>query len=544
MIARATTCSALISKESPNAGTYGRVVSRLVGISLHQCADLLLVTTTLGKPCKLSLSATTSLLQLTSGRNGWTVLALDPCSFQVVNTQEAFCGDAVATESLAGYLDITDSLRRIPGHNRSLAPYSLLSSNGSESDEESNEPLDQFDGDLSEDNDQEAVEGGAPPQLADSNATTLEPADHPLHSSSDEHSQVEGDETTEIESGDDATAANLIRLEDQVVEDEEPSPDWSDSNMPGEYHSSDFYESELSADGAKKVKLHHPGMLPAWQFPVLSSKAPIVPTLHLSASHLRLFDASRPHEASVYCSEPLSFQWPIYYANNPDIDRLNLSQYVPELGIVVIGTQIGRVAICSLTRKGFNGPFGLRVDWILPLESQEKKRQRPLTHLLGIAVGPVQGHQQEPGSSSSSETNEDMETDPWLQDRAGEDGVSISFDPEVIKLGKNCDLASLNVIGPKPILPRINPRDKTTTPKRTERKRTPPVIVNQSWPARSEINAIVHSEPWRGLEYSRRYRLMLTYYDQTIMTYELSKMAPLVGDPAMGRQNWRNRDEF
>jgi CRT10 len=371
--------------------------------------------------------------------------------------------------------------------------------------------------------------------------------DHHVHSSSDEQSQPEDGDPDEVGSGDEIVTDELIRLDNQLVGDEDQLPNWPDFSMPGGYDSSDVYEFQNGPGGTKKVKLHHSGTLPAFPQPIPGSHGPIIPTLHLSASHLRLFNANCPREASLYCSDLLSFQWPIYYATHPGIDRLNLTQYIPQLGIVVIGTQVGRVAVCSLTRRGLNGPFGLRVDWILPLESQEKKRERPLTHLLGIAVGPVQGHELSRSSSISDDDDELEET--WMQDRIDKDGVSITFDPQIIKLGQN---TTSNISGaPKHHVPYRPSQTKTRDSRvfsgtKPTRKRTPPVIVKQAWPSRSEVAeaSAVDEERWRGLEYSRRCRLMLTYFDQTIMTYELSRCAPFVGDPAMGRPNWRNRDEF
>jgi len=81
-----------------------------------------------------------------------------------------------------------------------------------------------------------------------------------------------------------------------------------------------------------------------------------------------------------------------------NFDRLNMSVQVPELGIVIIASQIGRVAVLSLnTRKTFKGSKrarynAFRVDWFLPFKSQEDELLRPIAApLLGIAVSPIQG---------------------------------------------------------------------------------------------------------------------------------------------------------
>ncbi|KAI4231523.1 MAG: hypothetical protein LQ349_005561 [Xanthoria aureola] len=83
------------------------------------------------------------------------------------------------------------------------------------------------------------------------------------------------------------------------------------------------------------------------------------------------------------------------------LQRLNMVHQVPELNLVIIGDQMGRVAVLSITRRkaqtgyGTLDDFGFRVEAFLPPKSQEDQGQRPRTDLLGVAVGPVQGHEQQ-----------------------------------------------------------------------------------------------------------------------------------------------------
>ncbi|KAL8910432.1 MAG: hypothetical protein Q9171_004270 [Xanthocarpia ochracea] len=90
------------------------------------------------------------------------------------------------------------------------------------------------------------------------------------------------------------------------------------------------------------------------------------------------------------------------------LQRLNTVHHVPELGIVIIGDQMGRVAILTITRRPCNAnndkdksgsasldDVGFRVEGFLPFTAQEDAGQRPKTDLLGVAVGPVQGHERE-----------------------------------------------------------------------------------------------------------------------------------------------------
>ncbi|KAF7514360.1 hypothetical protein GJ744_000130 [Endocarpon pusillum] len=477
--------------------------------------------------------------------SGWTVLALDPSSFQVVDTQEELCGAAAEYDNSSGCFNITQSLHRVPGHDRSFAAGSAVSpttSDDSISDsdligilDDDNASSDYYDEEEEEDIFQDIIAGGISFHIEASNSIGPGSMDPDSQSNTDEYSHGEDDGSTETESEseDGMVSGSLMRIDSQL--------------------------SQVNPDGAEKVKMHHSGMLPAFQPPLHKPKSPMIPTLHLSASHLRLFDASNPGEALIYCSEPLSFQWPMYHATRPEIDRLNLMQYIPELGIVVIGTQIGRVAVCTLTKKGTKGSFCLRVDWILPFESQEKSRERPLTHLVGIAVGPVQGHHiSRPssvcGDGDDGDDGDDME-DSWLRDRIDEDGVSTTFDPEVIRIRRDSssststidDLRNSNNNHIRPS--RTETRQTAAAAKANKRRRSPPLdwrSVKQAWPSRSETTEAnpIKDESWRGIDYSRRHRLMLTYYDQTVMTYELSRGRPFVGDPVLARPNWRNREGY
>ena len=64
---------------------------------------------------------------------------------------------------------------------------------------------------------------------------------------------------------------------------------------------------------------------------------------------------------------------------------------IPELGLVLIGNQVGRVGILSMTRWEEQKQSGYRIEAILPLKEEEERGIRPRKALLGMAVGPVQG---------------------------------------------------------------------------------------------------------------------------------------------------------
>lgn len=89
------------------------------------------------------------------------------------------------------------------------------------------------------------------------------------------------------------------------------------------------------------------------------------------------------------------------------IERLNMSAYIPSIGVVVLASQKGRVLILSLTKLSRNAEFPsvkylktkcppntvytMRIERILPFASQEAEGLRPFQPLAGIATGPMQG---------------------------------------------------------------------------------------------------------------------------------------------------------
>ena len=109
---------------------------------------------------------------------------------------------------------------------------------------------------------------------------------------------------------------------------------------------------------------------------------------------------------AVLCSNALQQKLPPGIQHLRRIERLNMIHQIPELGVVVIGNQIGRVGLLTLTtwrptekgrRKLSRVPdvkvhAGFKISAILPRQSQEGRNMRPETPLLGMAVSPIQGH--------------------------------------------------------------------------------------------------------------------------------------------------------
>jgi hypothetical protein len=77
--------------------------------------------------------------------------------------------------------------------------------------------------------------------------------------------------------------------------------------------------------------------------------------------------------------------------------RLNMVVHVPELSLVIIGSPIGRVLLVTPTRlvkpiEKLAGVLhhGLRIEWVLPRQSDEQVFRVSKRPLHGMAVGPVQ----------------------------------------------------------------------------------------------------------------------------------------------------------
>ena len=168
-------------------------------------------------------------------------------------------------------------------------------------------------------------------------------------------------------------------------------------------------------------------------------RSPRFAVLHTSESDIR-FLRNPMEDQTIALFKPLHQNLPPSLQGLDEFGRLNMLAQIPELGIVAVATQTGRVALLTLTQIASNKHLAFRLDAILPFHSQESQGHRPNKPLLGLAVGPIQGRELMLGSDESGSLN-------------GND----------------------------------------------------------------------RGESWRGVESSRRYRLMLTYYDHTILSYELER---------------------
>lgn len=142
------------------------------------------------------------------------------------------------------------------------------------------------------------------------------------------------------------------------------------------------------------------------------------PILQLSFKDTYLYQPAPSGKAWDHLPMPSTrrlFQQEVSAAFEPGcykFGRINMYAQIPSLGVVIIATQKGRVAVLSLTQtvtymldyekaktndsalerlQMEKRVFGYRVDHILPLSSQEEAGHRPKAGIHGIAVGPIQG---------------------------------------------------------------------------------------------------------------------------------------------------------
>ncbi|KAL4872081.1 hypothetical protein BDV12DRAFT_6038 [Aspergillus spectabilis] len=224
------------------------------------------------------------------------------------------------------------------------------------------------------------------------------------------------------------------------------------------------------------------------------------PILHFSHTDIRLIPNPFATTPSVVCGSPLlqRFARPIVSIRN--FDRFNMVKYIPEHGIVVAVSQKGRAAVIALTESRSTG-HSFRVDWIVPLESQEKYGERPLVPLLGMSISPMQGFEIPPDV-------------PYIpRDPEGEVEADINS-----LLFQYKDSNATRTQGSPPSSS-SNEQDPTTVLQKPKQNSEPERLTLPEYHARA-TRAYQPAESWRGWNPSRRYRLLLIYADHTVMSYE------------------------
>jgi CRT10 len=492
---------------------------------------------------------------------GWLVLALDPASFRSVDSAEELCGSPRPMKyhkhtGTAESYDITNWVRtRVPNNSQLHPAFGAPDDDQEERDENDLDLMETY---SSDDEHTDSESGGlrlgleGENSFSNDNEETLEEGnaqiDKTVQAPEEEDQQLaEGFLPSQTNQALDlvpvAQASPLLETlpspsEDELdLFDEDSSTDDEASMVPetdegqsslnwatvaqanGEYVFPEDIDTEQTTYlGPPRKKPRHSKSYKEVYEACMNAKAirtstglqPIAPfpVIQCSTSHIRLITVPRAKTPHFFCASALKQTLPRTLERSPlvHMERLNMTQYIPDLGIVIIATQIGRCAVCTLTKKSDTGTTGFRVDWILPTKEQEAQDLRPRAPLLGIAAGPIQGRQIGEEDNNSSD---DYDSSFKAQHRSassspGSEG-SISSDGD-----------------PNQTRQRSRPLKRCRAPR-----------------LRLLSHPIPKAESWFGIENSRRYRLMLTYYDQSVLTYELWQEAPNIGID--GRKNWRNR---
>jgi hypothetical protein len=323
-----------------------------------------------------------------------------------------------------------------------------------------------------------------------------------------EFAQMIDDDAEDLEGGDEQEQQQLRDTE--AVDDSSDEPLEADRSPPQNWGSAvvninaDIQRETQQQIGAKDI--------PSAPKPICSN----FPILHFSRTDIRLIpNPFAPHPSVVY-GGPLRQPFTRTIFSIRDYDRFNMVKYVPEHGLVIAATQKGRAAVISLTEAHRKG-HALRINWMVPLASQEKYADRPLIPLLGIAVSPVQGFEMPadvpyiPRGNGVSDRNDlsfhykfqDSSSSSSTCDRDG-DAEHVSNNPEDGRSASSDE--PQHTVDDMEMDPRDHPHSMT--------KLTLPechAIANRNYQPR---------ERWQGWNPSRRYRLLLMYGDHTVLSYE------------------------
>lgn len=457
---------------------------------------------------------------------GWSVLALDPRSFRVHQSYFEAFGGKVYLRPLQpnnAVLDVTNLALDVPDSSSAFVPvfptvddsleepvlpdmfdrYSRIKSDSSSvSSEESSSPTSITETSITEKFSQSKEPAGAFTQIQDQiQETTINTHELPQRIEQQLSDEYVASLLRSIMTGSSAQDTNDEDAE--MISADSESENESERNIS--LGSEAVYRGTSNSREPSNLRpFLNLDLLDTDSFPLnpYSSSEHICsefPILHFSETDIRLLEGPFVDHPSVVSGGPLRQQLPRTFWSLHSYDRFNMVKYLPEAGIVIAATQKGRAAVITLTRVA-NRIFALRINWMIPFASQEKRAERPQVGLLGLAVSPMQGFEKQPdvvhvphGVSShndfsfhyrahgaeSIDANQnwewqyDSETD---SDESDEDGsFSSSTGVPELSFAESHGTANWNYM----------PR-----------------------------------ELWHGVMSSRHYRVLLTYADHTVMSYE------------------------
>ena len=213
--------------------------------------------------------------------------------------------------------------------------------------------------------------------------------------------------------------------QEATMSEEELSQDSLDEFMADHASDPDETESQLESSGEESTALSPRAMREDANEPLADQAssqylAPVaaLPFNLLGTSELDItlfcgigtptWDSSSPASYSrVVCKRALQQKMPPGLHHLSRIERLNMVAEIPELGVIAIGNQAGRVGILTMTRWQRHQLEGFRIECILPFKSQEEKGVRPKKPLMGIAISPIQGQANPPEPGSAQEASQE-----------------------------------------------------------------------------------------------------------------------------------------
>ncbi|QIX01829.1 hypothetical protein AMS68_007346 [Peltaster fructicola] len=174
----------------------------------------------------------------------------------------------------------------------------------------------------------------------------------------------------------------------------------------------DFDEDDEGTEDTISATAFYGGERVCANFPRFQKSVPMCddlpcPILHASVRNIYLLQPTqsahwRPPFLGI--AAPLKQSIEVQHHTLNMFDRLNMSVYIAALGVVVIASQKGRAIVLALTKLdgsaqypaelaslGSKTNYTMRIDAVLPFDSQEKLNQRPFSPLHGIAASPLQG---------------------------------------------------------------------------------------------------------------------------------------------------------
>ena len=323
------------------------------------------------------------LSQGASDRRGWGVACLDPFSFRVTQTRSQTFGglkNPLRRKSYGDEYDITESVEHVADSSRFHPAMSEI---------------------------------GAVPGLTNRRAQDYERSmliaagvDYD-DEDSDAYDETDDESTEDISETQGATES---LNGDQTAPQRMPTSQWTNEIPPvfdDRRHTASRRTSDSQSTNSRVVLPNMMTPLQPWTAP--KHKEPDLPfhILHTSVHDICMY--LNEGDTRVLCDSALHQRLPPRLRGLATFERLNMIHQIPELGVVVIGSAVGRVAVITLTRLKCTDPnptlSGFCIDWILPLKSQEDRGVRPEAPLMGLAVSPVQGREDTDGFA-------DMESSP------------------------------------------------------------------------------------------------------------------------------------